>query len=431
MCDTSPSDTSDTSDTSPSGHSINRRSMLGGALAGTGLAIAGAMSASPARAATKLPGFGTPLRPILPVLPSQPTGTVITQLGTAGGPQAEYVRTGTSTVFTVEGKNYLVDCGRSSVTQYLNSGLVFLKLAAIFITHLHADHLADYYNYFLLESGQPNVEGDMLPYPQKIPPVTPPPAQPLPVYGPGPAGALPPQPAPPYGPVPIIGGDNPTPGIKDLTNLLTDGFAYSYNVFMRGDGYQPITIFTSDVNEIAIPASAGASPTNTAPAGMAPFKVFEDDRVQVSAILVPHGSVFPCFAYRFDTAAGSVVFSGDTSCPGFTAATNNVIKLAQGADVLVHEVMNWDLISKEQAAVGHTPQNDPLLAHLLVSHTTTEQVGRVAQAAGVPQLVLTHLIPSNPLDTPDLVWKAKCSVGYSGNVLVGNDGNQIPLPIRR
>ena len=418
-------------DTSPSDHSINRRSVLGGALAGTGLAIAGAMGASPPKAATTLPGFGTPLRPILPVLPAQPNGTVITQLGTAGGPQAEYVRTGTSTVFTVEGYNYLVDCGRSSVTQYLNSGLVFLKLAAIFITHLHADHLADYYNYFLLESGQPNAEGDMLPFPPRIPPTGTLPAQPLPVYGPGPAGALPPQPAPPYGPVPIISPDNPTPGIKDLTDLLTEGFAYSYNVFMRGDGYQPITIFTSDVNEIAIPASAGASPTNTAPAGMAPFKVFEDDRVQVSAILVPHGSVFPCFAYRFDTAQGSVVFSGDTSCPGFTASTNNVIKLAQGADLLVHEVMNWDLISKEQAALGHTVQNDPLLAHLRNSHTTTEEVGRVAQAAGVPQLVLTHLIPSNPLDTPDLLWKAKCSVGYSGNVLVGNDGNQIPLPIRR
>ena len=213
---------------------------------------------------------------------------------------------------------------------------------------------------------------------------------------------------------------------------MTEAFAYSYNVFMRGDGYQPITIFTSDVNEIAIPASAGASPTNTAPAGMAPFKVFEDDRVRVSAILVPHGSVFPCFAYRFDTAQGSVVFSGDTSCPPvFTAAANNVIKLAKGADVLVHEVMNWDLISSVEAKKGLNVNNDPLLAHLRNSHTTTEEVGRVAQAAGVPQLVLTHLIPSNPLDTPDLVWKAKCSVGYSGNVLVGNDGNQIPLPIRR
>lgn len=143
MCDTSPS--------SPSPRSINRRSVLGAALAGTGLAVAGSLlPSSTPKAEAQEPGL--PLVPVLPMWPSQPKGTVLTQLGTAGGPQAEYVRTGTSTVLTVEGYNYLVDCGRASVTQYLNSGLVFLKLAAMFITHLHADHLADYYNYFLLES---------------------------------------------------------------------------------------------------------------------------------------------------------------------------------------------------------------------------------------------------------------------------------------
>ena len=421
MCETSssPSQTSSTErETGPSKRSkLGRRSLLGAAAVGTGLVASRTMPGSTAEALT----LGTPLTPVLPLWASQPKGTVLTQLGTAGGPQAEYVRTGTSTVLTVEGHNYLVDCGRASVTQYLNSGLRFLKLRAIFITHLHADHLADYYNYFLLESGQPNAEGDMLRFP---PPKKPgqPGAQPLPVYGPGSAGALPPQPDPP---VETIAPDNPTPGIEELTARMTEAYAYSWNVFLRGDGYQPMTIFTSDVNDIAIPASAHASATNRAPVGMAPFKIFEDERVRVTAILVPHGSVFPCFAYRFDTAQGSVVFSGDTSAPGFTAQSNNVVKLAQGADVLVHEVIDLDFIEK----FGHV---DPtLLDHLKKSHTTTEQVGQVAQAAGVPQLVLTHLIPSNPLLVPDFVWKLKCSAGYHGRVHVGNDGDQIPLPVRR
>ena len=392
--------------------SVSRRSVLGAALAGTGVAVASVIAASgPANART----LASSLIPALPVLPSQPSGTGLTLLGTAGGPQAEYGRTGTSSVLTVEGKNYLIDAGRSSVTQYLESGLRFSALSGMFLTHLHADHLADYYNYFLLEGGQPNAENDRLDL-----------STPLPVFGPGPAGALP-QTTQSY---PTIAPQDPTPGLKALTERLNEGYAYSYNLFMRGDGTQDIRLLEQDINEIGIPAAAHAGPTNTAPL-MDPFKIHEDDRVRVSAILVPHGSVFPAFAFRFDTDKGAVVFSGDTSCPGTTAATNNVIKLAQGADVLVHEVMNWDFISTAKARQGQTVDNDPLLAHLQQAHTTTEQVAQVAQTLGVPKLVLTHLIPSNPLLVPDVIWKAKIASGYAGSIHVGSDRDQMALPVRR
>ncbi|MBV9922317.1 MAG: MBL fold metallo-hydrolase [Pseudonocardia sp.] len=331
---------------------------------------------------------------------SQPKDTVLTWLGTSGGPQAEYGRTGTSTALTVEGYNYVVDAGRSSVTQYLNAGLTFAALKGMFITHLHADHLADYYNYFLLEGGEPNAEKDNL-------------SGPLTVYGPGPAGALPPQPNPP---VPTIAQENPTPGMKDLTNRLNEGYAYSYNVFMRDTGTRDVKDL-QDIHEIAVP-DVGASPANTAPS-MQPFKIFEDDRVSVSAILVSHGPVFPAFAFRFDTDTCSVAFSGDTKM------SDNVVRIAQGADVLVHEVINLELIK----TFGHVSAE--LLQHLENSHTTTSQVGKVAQQAGVGQLVLTHLVPSNPLLIPDVVWQAQCGIGFSGTVHVGNDLDRIALPARR
>jgi ribonuclease BN (tRNA processing enzyme) len=66
---------------------------------------------------------------------------------------------------------------------------------------------------------------------------------------------------------------------------------------------------------------------------MEPFTVVDDGVVMVSAVLVPHGPVFPAFAFRF-TPEGSVVFSGDT------AASENVVRLVHGADVLVHEVID-------------------------------------------------------------------------------------------
>ena len=387
------------STTDPSGPSMTRRSLLGSAIAGTGLVAATAAGCAASDQQTAGP-LATPVNPILPLRGAQPRDTSLTLLGTSGGPQADYVRTVTSTVLTVEGQNYVIDCGRASVTQYINAGLEFKALKAMFITHLHADHLADYYNYFLLEGGEPNGEGDNL-------------AGPLTVYGPGPAGALPPMPTPP---VATIAPQSPTPGIKELTARLNEGYAYSYNVFMRGIGTRDVESL-QDVREIVVPP-VGATPQNTAPT-MAPFAIYEDDRVRVSAILVSHGAVFPSFAYRFDTAKGSVVFSGDTKY------SENVIRIAQGADVLVHEVINLELIQR----FGHT--TPALMTHLEDSHTTTSQVGQVATRAGVGQLVLTHLVPSNPLQIPDAVWHAQCSADYRGPVHVGNDMDRITWAPRR
>src|SRR6185369_8208574 len=56
--------------------------------------------------------------------------------------------------------------------------------------------------------------------------------------------------------------------------------------------------------------------------------VWTDDKVKVSAALVHHPIVEPAFAYRFDTPDRSIVISGDTT------ASDNLIQLARGADVL-------------------------------------------------------------------------------------------------
>ncbi|GAB2826371.1 hypothetical protein GCM10022221_25490 [Actinocorallia aurea] len=87
-------------------------------------------------------------------------------------------------------------------------------------------------------------------------------------------------------------------------------FAYSTNVFMRDSGVRE-TRALADVHEIDL-SGTGATYRNTAP-DMKPFVVMEDDRVRVSAVPVPHGPAFPAFGYWFDTAYGSVTFSGDTT----------------------------------------------------------------------------------------------------------------------
>jgi ribonuclease BN (tRNA processing enzyme) len=52
-----------------------------------------------------------------------------------------------------------------------------------------------------------------------------------------------------------------------------------------------------------------------------------DENVKVTAALVDHPPVVPSFAYRFDARDRSIVISGDT------APSDNVVKLARGADV--------------------------------------------------------------------------------------------------
>ena len=79
---------------------------------------------------------------------------------------------------------------------------------------------------------------------------------------------------------------------------------------MRDTGVRDVRTL-ADVHEIVLPA-VGATYDNTSPT-MDPFVVMEDDHVKVSAVLVPHGPIFPAFAFRFDTTHGSVTFSGDTT----------------------------------------------------------------------------------------------------------------------
>jgi ribonuclease BN (tRNA processing enzyme) len=87
--------------------------------------------------------------------------------------------------------------------------------------------------------------------------------------------------------------------------------------------------------------------------------VMEDDNVKVTAALVHHPPVVPAFGYRFDGAIGPFVISGDTT------PSDNLIKRAQGADVLVHDALYTPAsIVSSQASQRHLLSAE----HLLSSH---------------------------------------------------------------
>ena len=69
-----------------------------------------------------------------------------------------------------------------------------------------------------------------------------------------------------------------------------------------------------------------------------------------------------------------------------------------------------------------TIDNAPtLLDHLTKAHTTTSQVGKVAAAAGVKTLVLTHFVPGGDPSITDDMWAAEARQQFSGQVIVGRD----------
>lgn len=322
-------------------------------------------------------------------LTALPQNALIT-LGVVAGPPPKPNQYGISSALKVGHDVYLVDAGLGSLNAFSNAGLHVSDLRAIFITHLHADHLVDYYNYFV--SGGFSTRRDR---------------RPISVYGPGSAGGLPPSRLGDPNPG-TVAWDEPARGMVAVTDLFHRAFAYSSNIFIRDYGIASVEGL-AHVSEITVPV--GSDYLNRSP-DMEPFFVMSDDNVMVTATLVPHYDVYPAFAFRFDLIESgvSVTFSGDTT------KSDNLIRLAERTDVLVHEAM----FSLDDAYWrGNFPRH-----YQCNSHTSAEQVGEVAAAAGAQHLILSHY---SPLDLPDSEWLGEVGKNFSGRTAVAKDGQVFGL----
>jgi ribonuclease Z len=125
-------------------------------------------------------------------------------------------------------------------------------------------------------------------------------------------------------------------------------------------------------------------------------------------VAVHHEPVEAAVAYRVDAPEGAVVISGDTR------VCDEVEALARGADVVVHEACRTTAL---RDAIAGT-----VFETIFSYHADTVALGTSMARAGVPHLVLTHLIP--PPDTPEEEHGFEADVrvgGYNGAVTVGRD----------
>jgi ribonuclease Z len=137
-----------------------------------------------------------------------------------------------------------------------------------------------------------------------------------------------------------------------------------------------------------------------------------------------------------DAPSGSVVIGGDAGSdivapPRPSSTSEQVEKLAKGADVIVHSTIH-PILGPDKGS-GFFP-------HAFYRQSTASDLGAMAQRAGAKYLVLTHLIPAlgadrqgpfkipgGPLTEADYT-KTVQDGGFAGKIVVGTDLASIRLP---
>jgi ribonuclease BN (tRNA processing enzyme) len=147
--------------------------------------------------------------------------------------------------------------------------------------------------------------------------------------------------------------------------------------------------------------------------------VVSNDKVKVTAFRTPHPPINERnYAYRFETPDGVIVYACDTKYNPALA------KFAEGADLLVHEAL---YVPGVDAMVARVKNAATLKEHLMASHTTTEDVGRIAAEAKVKKLVMTHFVPGDDPSITDEMWSEGARKHFSGPIVVAKDLMEIEL----
>ncbi len=276
--------------------------------------------------------------------------TRLIMLGTAAGPRPQSARSAPAQAIVVDDAVYVVDCGDGVARQLVLAGIPLRNVRDIFITHHHSDHNADYGNLILL-AWAAGLRG------------------PVDSWGP--------------------------PPLARMTDLFFEMNAAD------------IDARTADEGRVPLRPLVHAHELRTG------GEVMHDQNVRVTAAVVHHPPMVPAFAYRFDAADRSIVFSGDTT------RVESLVTLARNADVLVHEAV-YDAAAIDRL-VASVPNAADLRRSILSHHTTADEVGRVAAEAKVGTLVLSHLSPSDDPTITERMWIDAVRAHYSGRIVVAKD----------
>jgi ribonuclease BN (tRNA processing enzyme) len=288
----------------------------------------------------------------------------LTLLGT-GTPNPSLKRMSSGYLLEIGDDVIVIDHGPGAHHRLLELGRRATEVTHCFLSHLHYDHFMDYPRLLMTHWDQSA---------GKLPPIQ--------VFGPPPLGRITEQ---------LIGED----GIYGPDLEARTRHSASLDIYAARGGALPRLRPAPDVREL----EAG-------------------DNLEINGWRVTVGSgwhaqpYLNCLAYRFESAAGTVCYSGDSGgvCP-------EIVALAKGCDVLVH--MNHYYSGSEP---------NEAYRRFCGNHIDT---ANVASQAGVGTVVLTHM--TEQIDQPGLREKIVAEMAgiFTGSIIWGEDLMEVPVGQRK
>ncbi|WP_203226099.1 MBL fold metallo-hydrolase [Novosphingobium pentaromativorans] len=287
-------------------------------------------------------------------------------LGTQGGPLSRPDRSQPANALVLDdGSIILVDTGDGAAQQMAKAGLPLDKVRAVFLSHMHFDHTAGAMGILSLH------------YQSNFPEV-------ITVYGP--------------------------PGTVDFVNGLLEAMkpfaAAGFGVPGEKVADPRDTIKVVEITDGSVVTIGDAKVTAAQNTHYTFAPGSEQDRKYKS------------LALRFDLPDRSIVYTGDTG------PSTNVERLAKGADLLVSEVIDVPKIVAMMKQLR--PDIDPqtmqhLIEHQETQHMPYEEVGKLAKAAGVKAVALTHIVPGTVTPDDEIAYRKLISQYYDGPVVFSED----------
>lgn len=306
------------------------------------------------------------------VIGDLPDGMHVALCG-SGSPLPDPTRAGPCSAVIIDGKMFIVDIGGGAVRNLGLMGLNPGATEALLLTHFHSDHI-DGMGELMLQRW---------------------------------AGG---------------GRDAPLPVIApEGVEVIVDGLnaAYAADVQYRIAHHGEATMSPTGAGGVAEPF--------VAPQGQEQTIVYDQEGIRITAFPVHHEPISPAVGYRFDYKGRSVVFSGDT------VKSAAVEEACNGCDLLVHEVLNAEMVGTMEA--GFEKAGRPRLVKIMSDipdyHTSPVEAAETAKAARAKMLIFSHIVPALPLDYLEGYFMKGVSDAYDGPTILGKDGMLFSLPANK
>ncbi|AMO73161.1 ribonuclease Z [Sphingorhabdus sp. M41] len=291
----------------------------------------------------------------------------------SGSPLPDPTRAGPCSAVIIDGKIFIVDIGGGAVRNLGLMGLNPGATEALLLTHFHSDHI--------------DGMGELM----------------LQRWAGGGRDA----------PLPVIAPE----GVEVIVDGLNAAYAadVQYRIAHHGKATMSLT------------GAGGKAKPFSIPEAQQMMVVYEKDGIKITAFSVAHKPISPAVGYRFDYKGRSVVFSGDT------VKLPIVAKACNGCDLLVHEVLNAEMVGTVEAAFEKAGRKRmvKIMSDIPDYHTTPVEAAETAKAAKAKMLVFSHIVPALPLAYLDGYFMKGVDVAYDGPTVLGKDGMLFSLPANK